>query len=417
LRRPWIGVMLWTWLSIMSPHRYTWGIAYSAPLAAAAAACTVMGLLMTRERSSPFKGSPVRWFFAFMIWMTLCWVVGLDPSGDYEQWKKVMKIDVMLLVSLMLLHSRLHIMSLMWVCAGSLALLGSKGGIFTITGGGAERVYGPPGSFIAENNSFALALITIIPLLRFLHLHVQHRVARLGLMAAMLLCAASALGSHSRGALVGISAMALTLWWRGRNKLRDGILLVFVAFALVGFMPEKWSTRMSTIEDYADDSSAMGRINAWWAAWNMARHYPFGVGFNTSTPELFARFAPFPKDIHAAHSVFFQVLGEHGFIGLFLYLGMWLMTWRAAGWLRKQGNLVPEAKWAGDLGAMCQVALIGYFAGGAFLSLAYFDLPYDIMAMVVLTKLWVEKQGWKSEPVDSPKWMSWLGLVQAKKAD
>jgi putative inorganic carbon (HCO3(-)) transporter len=66
---------------------------------------------------------------------------------------------------------------------------------------------------------------------------------------------------------------------------------------------------------------------------------------------------------------------------------------------------------------MCQVALIGYFAGGAFLSLAYFDLPYDIMAMVVLTKLWVEKQGWKSEPVDSPRWMFWLGLVQAKKAD
>ena len=23
IRRPWIGVMLWTWLSIMNPHRYT----------------------------------------------------------------------------------------------------------------------------------------------------------------------------------------------------------------------------------------------------------------------------------------------------------------------------------------------------------------------------------------------------------
>lgn len=401
----------------MSPHRYTWGMAYSAPLAASVAACTMIGLLMTRERASPFKGSPVSWFFAFMIWMNLCWVVGLDPSGDFEQWKKVMKIDVMLLVALTLLHSRLHIMSLMWVCAGSLALLGSKGGIFTITGGGAERVYGPSGSFIAENNSFALALITIIPLLRFLHLHVQHRLGRIGLISAMLLCAASALGSHSRGALVGISAMALTLWWRSRSKLRDGIFLVVIAVAFIGFMPDKWSTRMSTIEDYADDSSAMGRINAWWAAWNIAKHYPFGVGFNTSTPELFARFAPVPNDIHAAHSVFFQIMGEHGFIGLFLYLGIWLMTWRSAGWLRAQGNLLPEAKWAGDLGAMCQVAMIGYFAGGAFLSLAYFDLPYNIMAMVVLTKAWVENQGWKSEPVDLPKWMFWLGLVQAKKAD
>ena len=31
LKRPWIGVMLWTWLSIMNPHRFAWGMAYSAP--------------------------------------------------------------------------------------------------------------------------------------------------------------------------------------------------------------------------------------------------------------------------------------------------------------------------------------------------------------------------------------------------
>jgi len=417
LKRPWIGVMLWTWLSIMSPHRYTWGIAYSAPLAATAAGCTLLGLFMTRERSSPFKGSPVPWFVAFMVWMTLSWLLGLDPSGDYDQWKKVMKIDVMLLVTLVLLHSRQHIMALMWVCVGSLGLLGSKGGIFTLTGGGAERVFGPPGSFIEENNSFALALVTIIPLLRFLHLHVQHRLGRLALLAAMLLCAAAALGSHSRGALVGIVAMVVTLWWRGKDKLRVGILLVAVAVSLVSFMPAEWSARMSTINTYEEDSSAMGRINAWWAAWNMGKHYFFGVGFNTSTPELFARFAPVPHDIHAAHSVYFQVLGEHGFIGLFIYLVLWFLTWRAAGWLRSQKNLLPEAKWTADLGAMCQVALVGYFVGGAFLSLAYFDLPYNIMAMVVLTRVWVEKQSWKTEPTDSPKWMTWLGLAHARKAD
>ena len=51
-RKPWIGVMLWVWLSIMNPHRYAWGIAYDAPLAAMAAASTLLGLLLTRERAS-----------------------------------------------------------------------------------------------------------------------------------------------------------------------------------------------------------------------------------------------------------------------------------------------------------------------------------------------------------------------------
>jgi putative inorganic carbon (HCO3(-)) transporter len=416
-KRPWVGVMLWTWISIMSPHRYTWGVAHDAPLAAMAAGCTFLGLLMTRERASPIKGSPVAWFVAFMVWMTLSLLIGLSPSGDYEQWKKVMKIDLMLLVALALLHSREHIISMMWVCAGSLALLGAKGGVFTLRSGGTSHVWGPPGSFIEDNNEFALALVTIIPLLRFLQLQIQHRAGRAFVFLLMVLCAVSALGSQSRGALLAISAMSVTLWWRGKNKLQIGILLIAVAVPLVAFMPEQWSTRMGTIQTYEEDHSAMGRISAWWNAWNLAWHYPFGVGFNAARPELFAKFSPYPDMVQGAHSIYFLALGNHGFIGLFLFLAIWGATWRSAGWLRTQKSQPPEAKWTADLGAMCQVALAGYFVGGAFLSLTYFDLPYNIMAMIVLTRVWVEKQSWKTEPVNPSRWKIVLGLARAKNSN
>lgn len=397
LRRPWIGVMLWTWLSLMNPHRYTYGIAYSAPLAAMAVACTVLGLLMTRDRDFPSKSSPVIWLLVFMVWVTLSWLLGLDVAGDYEQWKKVMKIDGMLLVALMLLHSRQHIVALIGVCAASLALLGVKGGIFTLLQGGSHRVWGPSGSFIEDNNAFALALVMTIPLLRFLQLQVKHRLGTLALTLTMLLCAVSSLGSQSRGALLAIVAMIVTLWWRGKDKLRMGILLVAAAVPLVAFMPAEWTARMSTVTTYETDRSAMGRISAWWTAWGIAQHYPFGVGFNAARAELFARFSPFP-DIHlAAHSIYFQVMGNHGLVGLFLFLGVWLSTWRMAGRLRNEKNLPDQAKWTADLGAMCQVALVGYAVGGAFLSLAYFDLPYNIMVMVVLTRVWVEKKSWLTE--------------------
>jgi putative inorganic carbon (HCO3(-)) transporter len=350
-----------------------------------------------------------------MLWVTLSWLAGLDVAGDYEQWKKVMKIDVMLLVALMLLHSKQHIFALMWVCAGSLALLGIKGGIFTLTSGGNFHVWGPPGSFIADNNEFALALVTTIPLLRFLQLHIQHWLGRLGLTVAMLLCAAAALGSQSRGALLAISAMALTMWWRSKSKLSMGVLLVAAAVLLVAFMPDQWSARMATINTYGEDRSAMGRISAWWNAWNLAWHYPAGVGFNAATPELFARFSPYPDVVLAAHSIYFQVLGNHGFVGLGLFLGIWFSTWRVAGWLRTQKDLVPEAKWTADLGAMCQVSLVGYLVGGAFLSLSYFDLPYNIMVLVVLTRIWAEKQGWQSEPAYAPGWKTIPGLARLTK--
>ena len=415
LRRPWIGIILWTWLSIMNPHRYTYGFALTAPWAQLAAISTLIGFLMTRDRSSPFKGSPVTWFVVFMVWMTISWLLGLDVQGDFDQWKKVMKIDVMLIAGLMLLHSRMHIVSLIWVSAGALALLGAKGGLFTLITGGNYRVWGPQGSFIADNNEFALALVMTIPLLRFLQLQVQGWQAKWALFAAMALCAASALGSQSRGGLVAISAMVLMLWWRGKHKLRGGIFLVVLAVPLIAFMPDEWSSRMASISNYEEDRSAMGRISAWWTAWNIAKSYPSGVGFNPATSELFARFSPHPDYVHAAHSIYFQVLGNHGFIGLVIFLGLFIATWRSAGWLRNQKNLPSEAAWCRDLGATCQVALAGYAVGGAFLSLAYFDLPYIIMTVVVLTRVWVERQSWKTEPAASSKWMVWLGLTESPK--
>ena len=398
LRRPWIGVMLWTWLSIMNPHRYTYGFAYDAPLAAIAAGATVFGLLTTRERELPFKGGAITAFALFIVWITLSWLFGIDPSGDYEQWKKVIKIDLMILVTLALLRTKQHILALTWVSAGSLALLGAKGGVFTILGGGSERVWGPPYSFIEDNNEFAVALIMTIPLLRFLQLQIEKRWARHFMTCVMVLCAVAALGSQSRGALLAISAMALWLWWNGKQKVAIGIMLLLVAVPLISFMPDSWTNRMLTMRTYEADGSAMGRISAWWNAWNLAFHYPFGVGFNAARPELFALYSPYGDSPLAAHSIYFQVLGNHGFVGLAIFLAIFVATWRSAGWLSQQKFSSPDAKWCNDLGAMCQVALAGYAVGGAFLSLAYFDLPYVIMAVVALTRMWVQRQAWKTEP-------------------
>lgn len=398
LRRPWIGVMLWTWLSLMNPHRFAHGFAYSAPLAAMAAGSTLLGLLFAKDKSSPVKGTPVVWFLIFMVWLTISWLAGLDVAGDYEQWNKVMKIDVMIIIGMALLRSKLHIVTLCWVCAGSLALLGAKGGVFTISTGGTFRVWGPPGSFIADNNEFALALVMTIPLLRFLQMQLREGWPRHLLTVVMLLCAASALGSQSRGALLAISAMALMLWWRGSRRVLGGVLILVVGATLVAFMPDTWSDRMSTIQDYSEDRSAMGRISAWWVAWGIGKTHLLGVGFDPARPDLFAIHSPYPDYVHAAHSIYFQVMGNHGIVGLLIFLGIFVSTFVWAGRLRKEGAVHEQAKWCSELGAMAQVSLAGYAVGGAFLSLAYFDLPYNIMMMVVLSRVWIRSRGWEKEP-------------------
>lgn len=393
---PAIGILSWTVLSIMNPHQYGWLLA-KMPVAAAVAIATMIGILLTREpRSFPVTRETVV-LMLFMLWVCITLPFSFSFDGSIDMWKKVMKIDFMILLAMVVLHTREHIIALAWTLAGSIGFFGFKGGLFTLLTGGNYRVWGPDSTFIEGNNEIALALVIAIPLLRFLQMNTSRRWVRHGLTLTMLLSAIAALGTHSRGALLAIGAMALVMWWRSRNKLWTGLLLAGIGAAMLAFMPAEWTSRMETIGEYQQDESAMGRINAWWMAWNLANHNFFGGGFDIYNLQMFAAYAPNPSDVHAAHSIYFQVLGEHGFIGLFLFLLMWFLVWRSADKLRKDGKQRPEAQWVADLGAMCQVSLAGYAVGGAFLSLAYFDLPYNILILVVLARRWVANEGWLTD--------------------
>jgi probable O-glycosylation ligase (exosortase A-associated) len=391
LWRPAIGVFLWVWVSVMSPHRLTWGFAHDFRWAYLIAVATLAGIVLSKEpRRLPVTPVTVV-LFVLVLWMTVTTYLAIDVNLSLGMWERVMKIMFMVFVALYVLHGKLHVQVLIGVLAGSIAFYGIKGGLFTISNGARSLVYGPPGSFIEENNALALATIMTIPLLYYAFLRAGEHWARWGLLAAIILCGFSILGSHSRGGFIAIAIMLPFFWLKGRGKLVTSLLLVVLVAVTIGFMPEKWRDRMQTIESFEEDSSAMARINAWETALNVAIDRPFGGGFEMGSPSVFARYAPDPSVARAAHSIYFQVLGEHGFVGLGLFLLLWLLVWLDASWIIRRSRKERELSWASDLARMIQVSLVGYFVGGAFLSLAYYDLPYNLLVAVVLTRLLVEK--------------------------
>jgi len=411
LRRPWVGALLWTWISVMNPHRFGY-LTSNAPVAAVAAGVTLFGLMVSRERKSPFVGTPVKWLVAFMLWMTLSWLIGYGMFSsddviwirDYDMWKRVMKTFFMVFVTLALLNNRHQIVAFVWVAVMSLAIIGAKGGVFTIATLGKYIVYGPPGSFMADNNEFALALVTIVPLLFFLltQIYPKYKKIALCMLMCIALCAVAAIGSWSRGGLVAMVAMGVLLWWRAPYKGRLALLFLVGVVLFLYFMPEEYRDRMMTMLDYKNDESSLGRIRSWMVSFQVATHHVTGAGMFYQHQVIFSKWDYFvgkgQYDVIAAHSIYFQVLGNHGFIGLFLYLMIGVTTYRSATWLRRNAYRIPEAKWAADLGSMVQVSMVGFAVGGAFLSLAYADIPFNMMVMVVLARHWVETKGWERDP-------------------
>lgn len=116
-----------------------------------------------------------------------------------------------------------------------------------------------------------------------------------------------------------------------------------------------------------------------------------GGGFQIYGPTSFALWAPNPTDVHAAHSIYFAALGEHGYVGLFLFLTLMFLTWRAGSAVIRLSKGTIDLTWAANLARMLQVSIIGYAIGGAFLSVLYFDVFYYIIMCTVLLRTIVEK--------------------------
>jgi probable O-glycosylation ligase (exosortase A-associated) len=388
LARPYVGVLMWAWISYMNPHRLSWGFATNFPFAMIIALTTMLAMLLSREPK------PIPWtrevviLGIFIVWMAFTTIFALEPHLAHEHLIKVLKIELMTFVTLMLITNKKRLNMLVWVIVLSLGFYGVKGGIFTLMTGGVYEVRGPLGTFIGGNNEIGLALIMTVPLMRYLQLQLHSRWGRAAFTAAILLTIVAILGTQSRGALLGLSAMGLFLIWKSPKRFTLLIVLAVVVPLFLRFMPETWWNRMGTIETYQHDASAMGRINAWWFAFNVAKSRPIvGGGFDVFRQPWFRIYAPEPWNVHDSHSIYFEVLGEHGFIGLGLFLILGILAWRAGTWIARNSRGDPEWKWSGDLARMVQVSLVGYAISGAFLGLAYFDFYYHLIAILVVTKV------------------------------
>lgn len=388
LQRTYIGVLVWSVLGYLNPHRLTWGFAYNFPFSQIIGITTIISLFISREpKRMPWTPATIIWL-VWLLWLGITTMAAIDTDHSIWEWERNMKIQLIILITLLTITDKKRINALVWVIVLSIGFYGIKGGIFTLVTGGNYLVWGPSDTHIAGNNEIAFALVMIFPLMYYLFVITSNKTLRLVLLISMLLVAVSVIGSYSRGAFLSISAMGFLLFLRSKKKFLIGTVIVIMAAVLLAFIPEKWSERMQTIQTYEEDASAMGRINAWKFAINIANEHPIsGAGFDTFTPELFHIYAPIPDDFHDSHSIYFEVLAEHGYVGLLIFLALGITSLRTGGWIIRTTRNIDELHWAYNLASMIQVSIIGYAVGGAFLGLAYFDLYYHLIAILALLKM------------------------------
>ena len=194
--------------------------------------------------------------------------------------------------------------------------------------------------------------------------------------------------SYSRGALLGLVALLLVWALKSKYKVTAAIGFALVLLVIFAAAPGAWIERMQTLREAPEsDPSAMSRIHAWQFARDLAKDHPFfGGGFQTFTEPLFAQYSLPVTDVHGPHSIYFQMLGEHGFPGLIIFLTLIVSCYLSCRKLIRRFSLGPSPGYLPEYARMVQLSLIPFLVSGAFLGRAYFDLFYQLIATVIILK-------------------------------
>ncbi len=424
LRHAHVGVMLYAWAAFLSPNDYIYGFMRAVPFSKVVVAATLLAVLFDKRRRRLYLDPT-------LLLLILLGVVGtisqLEASAigsearSWDIWLNFVKSLAFCFLLVWVTSTRLRLQSLLFAVCLGLGFDGIDEGLKVLASGGSHRILGL--GTLGDNNQFALAMLMSVPIQFYLYRSTTHPVVKGALLATACLCVVSVFGTQSRGGFIGLVVLALGLLASSRRKVAS--LTVLVAACVIVYMlaPDSWFSRIGTIETAGDDLSFMGRVVAWKMSLLIALDHPLlGGGFwAVQNQEVWSTYrllfdqlafisTPEP-DIraHAAHSIYFEVLGDLGFGGLVLFLGALVSGFANLTAVRKAAKRNESLAWASDLARALQFSLVLYAVSGAALSMAYFELFYLLLAVSSLLRRMV-----LHELVDDPAARPAAGPIAAR---
>lgn len=387
--KPWLGMLIWAWFAYTYPMSGLWGIASSLPGNMIITASVLLGWLLAKDEPKlpPFDRTTCL-LIAFTLFTAVSITQTLSPFYTSIKTTEYASIFLYIMLLIIFLRSEERINAFVWMACFSIGYFAVRGSLYYIASGGGYHIEGPYGTQLWDRNHLAVACLLVIPLMNYLRLHARHRGVRLCMLGAMALTALCVVATFSRGGLIGLICMGGYLWWNAGRKITHAALIA-AGFALVLYSSsDAWLERMQSIDTAADeDESFVSRLDSWAVYWRAALDRPFtGAGPKAlEDPEISVQYQgdqPDPSKTLAAHSIYFQLMGEEGFLALGVYLLMLLTAWANGGWVARRARGDPDLAWAAELGRMAQVSIVVFAVTAAALSLAYFDLLFSIVVLL-----------------------------------
>lgn len=410
LRRPFLWVLAYLYVDIVAPQKISYILLSSIPISLILFVLAFAGWMFADDRrDSRFT---LRQGLILLL-LVLCGITTMSadfPLAAADKWAWVWKALVFAIFLPLTLRTRLRIEAAALVMVLAAASIIITGGIKTLAGGGG---YGSLKFFVNDNvglyegSIISCVAIAIIPLIAWLAKYgtVYPRDWRVQLFSIALIfsCLLIPVGTEARTGLLCIGVLAVLALRNIKRRFMYLAGAATLAAIAIPLLPASYTKRMNTIENHKADESASTRVAVWQWTLDYVGDHPFGGGFDAyrgnklkfelrgseaSGNNVAVEVKEGYDQARAYHSAYFEMLGEQGWPGLFVWLwlmlsGLWQMERIRSRWKKRDG---PGEAWASPLANALQQSLLIYMVGSLFVGIAY--QPFCYMLIGLQCGLW-----------------------------
>ena len=419
---PFVLTLGYVWVDTFRPQDVAYLILNQLPVAMIMGALTVGMYLLLDRRSPPRLTLVTVLQLALAAWVTLTCTWAVAPQYAWDKWDWAFKTLIFSAFIPLTIRSRVQIEAFLHVFMLSLAANLIPFGLkMAISGGGYGQNLGltSGNSGLTEGSTLAAVAIMTIPVCLYLFRHAVlmprlplFRLVYIGLAGLAVL---TALATFERTALMGLLTLAVVSFIKSRRKLLTLLVGVVVGGIIFLLTSSAWTDRIATINNFNSEGSALGRILVWRWTLGFVGQHPLGGGFNAFIVDHIEFPDGHGRDGIAFHSIYFEVLGEHGWVGLLIFLSILALSLFNLQLASRRARNDPELTWFRDLAAALQVALVVLLVCGAFIGIAFQPMIHYLVAMAVSAAEFLRRtlQAAARPDADKAAAMSWRSRVPA----
>ncbi|EMD81986.1 DUF5935 domain-containing protein [Pacificimonas flava] len=415
-RVPYFMALGYLWVDFLQPQRMGYYLFNQLPVAMILGAGAFLAyILFDRERRLRLDTLQVL-VLLLVGWATLA-TFGWGEVDGSAKWDWVSKALLFSVFLPFVLTNRVRIEAALAVMIFSMSAITISGGLKTLMGGGG---YGTLSLLVSNNTGLyeGSILSTVgcatIPLVWWLYKNnsfvppskITFLLAS-GLSLSFILIT---FGSEARTGLLALGVLLVILWWQSKRKILYATAISIAFLLALPFVPKSFTDRMDTIGSFQADQSASTRIAVWNWTLDYLKDNPLGGGFDLykinsvevtlvetsgSEDSTNTTYRTVTDKARAFHSSYFEVLGETGYIGFFIWSSIMVVFYLSGMRLHKKNkdiveeqgsDRVSDAEWCSSFGRAIMIYVPVLMTGSLFVGIAFQPALFNIVALTVAVK-------------------------------